>query len=571
VTVSPTWLTYGVEQTPPATAVFVLGLQHAALAIMFMIYPVVVAQELEFSAQEAGSLVTASIVTAGIATILQYFRPPIGSGTVGVQIPAPLVLPAMIHAGSLGGVGVIAAMILILGLVEAGLARLLRRLRQFFPPEVCGVAVLMLGVSIGQPALARFTGVRFSELERAVVNPAYLLVAVATLVVILVFAVFGRGPLKLFALVFGLLIGALLSLLAGLFEPETLELLGEASLFGLPMLTLPEWRFEILLIPFFILIAVVNTVDNLGVLVSMQRLNDAEWKRVDLRGASGGLQANSFGNLIAGLLGGAAVGVSSANVGLAFASGATARIISLAAGTMMLAAVFLPKVVTALVNIPAPVIGAIMVYASAYMIVSGMSLIVSRMLSERRIFTVGLSILLGFSVIFLPGIYDGLPNWLAPLFTSELAVAALSAILLNLVFRIGISRQTAISVPPERNAYEFSREFLTRQGDLWGARREVVLRAVQSAAEALEVLRSQDLLKGDPELIARYDEYNLDVSLIWRGGALETPEECPQLDAILEDEKSFAGLAGFLIRRYADRVSHRSDGDRQRLTLHFEH
>ena len=571
VTVSPTFLTYGVDDQPPLTALFVLGLQHAGLAIMFIIYPVVAAQELGLSSFQTRSLITASLVAMGIATILQSLRPPLGSGTVAVQIPAVIILPSMIHAGSLGGLGALAGMNLVLGMTEAALARLLPRLRQLFPPEVCGVAVLMAGVSIAEPALTRFAGVHLSDLEQVAINPAYLMVATATLAVIVALAIFGRGPLKLFALVFGLLVGAAFSLLMGLFEPEGIANLRQAPLVGLPVLALPDWRFEILLVPLFMLIAVVNTVDNVGVLVSIQRLNDAEWKRADLRSAGGGLFANSVGNLVAGTLGGSAQALSSSHVGLAFASGATARVIALAAGILMLMALFLPKLVVALANIPAPVIGAIMVYASAYMIVSGMGLIVSRMLSERRIFTVGFSILLGFSVILIPDIYAGMPAWLEPLFSSELAIAALSAILLNLLFRIGITQRASTSVPDDRDPYDVSREFLKRQGHLWGARREVVLRAVQGASEALEVLRSHDLLKDEPELTARYDEFNLYVILTWRGEALETPKERPELDDILANEKGLRGLAGFLIRRYADRVSHRSDGEQQRLTLHFEH
>ena len=571
MTVKPTWVTYGVNDRPPATAIALLGLQHAGLAIMFMVYPVVAAQELGFTPRETSSLSTASLFTMGIATMLQACRPPFGANALNIHLPAAVVLPAMIHAGSLGGLGALAGMNLLLGLVETGLARLLHRLRKLFPPEVCGVAVLMLGVSIAEPGMVRFTGVHFSGLAQSGIDPAYLAVAAATLAAIVACAIFGRGPIKLFALVFGLLVGTGLSLILGLFEQDGIALLKTTPLFGLPELTLPQWRFETLLVPLFILIAIVNTVDNLGVLVSMQRLNDAEWKRPDLRAAGGGLQANSIGNLIAGALGGSALAISSSNVGLAFASGATSRVIAFAAGAMMLAAVFLPQAVVALANIPTPVIGAIMIYASAYMIVSGMGLIASRMLSERRIFTVGLSILLGFSVILLPGVYHGLPDWMIPLFESELAIGALSAILLNLLFRLGIAQRASARLPADVEPYEFTREFLIRQGNLWGARRDVVMRAIQATAEALEILRSRHLLTGEPELVARYDEFNLDIALTWRGSPLKMPEERPAVKDILANDESLASLGGFLVRRYADRVQQRSDSGRQLLLLHFEH
>lgn len=567
----PTWLSYAAEDRPPLLTTLVLGLQHAGLAIMFMIYPVVAAQELGLASWEASGLLASSLLAIAVATLLQSRRPPVGSGDLAVHIPTPVMLPAMIQAGAVGGVGLIASMTFILGLLETGLARMLHRLRRLFPPEVCGVVVFMLGVSLASPALVRFTGSTLDPLHRTTVDHQHLAVAGATLATMVLVAIFGRGALKLFALVFGLLVGTGLCLFLGLFEPMAAERLAEAPLLGLPTLALPSWKFDFVMLPLFALMAIVNSVDNLGVLVSVQRLNDADWKRIQLRGASGGLQANAVGNMAAGALGGAPVGISSAHVGLSFASGATARLIALAAGILLLLAVFMPKVVTALALIPPPVIGAIMVYTSAYMMVSGMDLILSRMLSERRIFTVGLSILLGLSVVLLPGVYDNLPPWLAPLFHSELAVAALTAIGLNFLFRIGIAQQASLAVPAQSEVYEFAREFLERQGDLWGARRDVIGRAVHAAAETLETLREHGLADDRIQLGARFDEFNLDLLISWRGQPLETPTERPDLDAIMDDDQSFARLAGFLIRRYADRMTQKSEGDSQRLVLHFEH
>ena len=552
-------------------AILVLGLQHAGLAIMFMIYPVVVAREIGLTSLETSGLITGSLIAAGVATMLQARAAPLGSGSLAVEIPGPLVLPAMIHASSLGGLGAVAAMLTVHGLAEATLARMLHRLRQLFPPEVCGVAVLMLGISIAQPALVRFTGVNLDQAGALALDPAYLLVGTATLAAIVGFAVFGRGGLKLFALVFGLLTGALLSLVMGLIEPSVWHALRDAPVAGLPTLLFPAWQVEVLLIPHFVLIAIVTTVDNLGVLVSIQRLNDPNWVRADLRSAAGGVQASSIGNLIAGTVGGTAVGISSSNVGLAFATGTSARIVGFVAGGLMIGAVFLPKAIVALASIPAPVIGAIMIYTAAYMIVSGMDLILSRMLSERRIFTVGLSIVFGLTVVIFPDIYEGLPEWLVPLFQSELALATLSAILLNLLFRIGIAQRASQPVPPDSDAYDFSQEFLKRQGDLWGARREIVQRAVQASSEALETLRSQEMFKAPPEMTASFNEFDLDVTLTWHGKPLATPDERPSLDDILEDESNVSLMAGFLIRRYADQVTHRSHGQQQRLTLHFQH
>ncbi len=125
----------------------------------------------------------------------------------------------MIQAGILGGVGLMATMTLFLGLLETGVARMLRRLRKHFPPEVCGVVVFMLGVSLARPALIRFSGSTFYMADQsATIDVEHLLIASATLAIIIMIAVFGRGALKLFALVFGLIVGVTLSFALGLFD-----------------------------------------------------------------------------------------------------------------------------------------------------------------------------------------------------------------------------------------------------------------------------------------------------------------------------------------------------------------
>lgn len=568
----PERLSFGVEQKPPAAAILILALQHAGLALMFVIYPLVAAQALGFSAAETGMLVRTTILAMAVATLLQILRPPLGSGHLAIPIPSPILLPAIIQAGSLGGIGLIAGLTMALGVVESGLARILRRLRRFFPPEVCGVAVFILGVSITTPALTRFSGsLAQAGHDHPVPDGEHLLVAASTLTVMVVLAIFGRGPTKLFALAAGLLVGVLLSLPLGLLDSAATAHLGTQPFIGLPEIALPAWRIELALLPLFALMAVINSVDNLGVLVGVQRLNDADWKRVDMGSASGGILANGAGNVVAGALGGSPIGISSAHVGLAFATGVTSRILGFAIAALLLLAVFSPKVVAALALIPSPVIGAVMIYTAAFLMTAGMDLILSRMLSERRIFTVGLSIVLGLSVALLPGLYAHMPAWAATLFHSELAVAALAAILLNLLFTIGIAQQASVPVTGATPDFELARDFLERQGDLWGARRDVVQRATHAAAETLETLREQGLAEGEMELGARFDEFNLDLFVVYSGRALRTPEKRPDIEAILHDEAAFADLASFMISRLPDRLSQREENGRHRLTLHFEH
>lgn len=568
----PDRLKYGVDERPPTSEFAVLALQHAVLALMFMIYPVAAAQAIGFSAEQTGALVCGCIAAVAVATLLQYLRPPWGSGALAIQLPSPVMLPSMVLAGLSGGLSLIAGMTIVLGVSELLLSRVMRHLRAFFPPEVCGVVVLMLGVAIATPALQSFTGAQpGAEGHGLQADARTLSVAGATLMTILAAAVFGRGPIKLFALGGGMLVGVVMSAMLGFIAPQAVDGLRDAPWVGLPNLHLVQPQFDLALIPLFVLMAAVNSVDNLGVLVGIQRMVNADWKKIDMTQGAGGIQANAVGNLVAGAVGGIPVGLSSANVGLTFATGAATRLVSLAVAGILFLALFTPKVVAALALIPRPVIGALMVYTASYMMVAGMELVQSRMLSERRMFTVGLSVLLGLSPLILPGIYDGLPGMLAPIFHSTLAIAALSALLLNMVFQIGVAQNASASVGEELSTYETIREFLEKQGGLWGARHDVVTRAINASSEALETLLAAGVATHQIKLDARYDEVNLDVVLSYQGEALEFPTERPDIEDLLADERSQLRVAGYIIRRSVDRLSHRTEGGWNRLGLHFEH
>jgi xanthine permease XanP len=570
----PDRLKYGVDDSPPLSELLVLALQHAGLAIMFMIYPVAAAQAIRLDPAQTAALVTASMIAIAVATLVQYARAPWGSGMLAVQIPTPVMLPAVVHTGLLGGPALIAGMTLVLSVSEVMLARVMRYLRAYFPPEICGVVVLMLGVSIATPALTSFTGVENAapapgQLIRADLH--HLLVASATLAVIVATTVFGHGKIKLFALAGGMLVGVSLSLAMGVISPEDIRRVSEAPLLGLPVLNLQWPKFDMLLVPLFVLMAAVNSMDNLGVLVGIQRMVDADWKKIDMVKGAGGMQAGAVGDFVAGVMGGVPGGVSSAHVGLSFATGAAARIIAAVVAGMLLLAVFTPKVVTALAIIPRPVIGALMAYTSAYMLVSGMELIQSRMLSERRIFTVGLSVLLGLTPLILPGIYDDLPELIAPVFHSSLAIAALAALLLNVLFRIGVAQTASTAVDDSVTSYEAVRIFLEKQGGLWGARRDVMERAIGAASEALEAVRSAGVAVQNIELAARFDEVDLHVILSYQGEALEFPEQRPRVEDLFEDDRGPLRMAGYIVRRSVDKLIHRPEGEWHRLTLHFEH
>jgi hypothetical protein len=317
--------------------------------------------------------------------------------------------------------------------------------------------------------------------------------------------------------------------------------------------------------------AVIQCVDTLGSFISIQRINDEDWKKLDTDQAAAGIQVNGIGNMLSGLIGGMPGGISSAHIGLVMASGAAARRVGAVTGILLMFSIFTPKLVAGLSSIPQPVIGALLAYTAAFMMVAGMELILSRLLSERRIFTVGLSVLIGLSTVILPGVYSHLPVLLANVCESTLAITAVSAILLNMLFRIGISRRAELAPNPDGHHYETISPFMDRIGKDWGARRDIIEKASTACAETFEALAAHGVSNSDVTLTVDFDEVDLVMSFTYPGNPLVIPTERPSLQDLIAETDAPAQLGGYIVRKYVDRLSQTRTGELNKLILKLEH
>jgi NCS2 family nucleobase:cation symporter-2 len=205
------------------------------------------------------------------------------------------------------------------------------------------------------------------------------------------------------------------------------------------------------------------------------------------------------------------------------------------------------------------------------MILAGIQVITSRMLDARRIFVVGIALIFGLSVDMVPGLYRDVPRSIQPLFASSLSVSTVLVVLLNLVFRIGVTKRQFLELTPGVDDSQKIFEFMETQGSVWGARREVIMRATAALNEFVESAAALGLVKEKAQVEVSFDEFNLDVDIRYEGKLLELPDRRPTEDALLADEMAVASLSGFLIRQYADKVSADVTDGRCRLQMHFIH
>lgn len=556
----PVDLIYAVDDRPPAGVALLLAFQHVLIAVMSLAYPVLVTLEAGGSRSAAASVVSMSLVAMAVATLLQTSRSGwVGSGFLAPYITSAIYLGPSLLAARLGGLGLVFGMTIFAGGVTLLMSQLVLRFRKLFPPEVSGVVVLMVGLSIVPVALPQVFGGGDGV---AVARSASIGVGLLTLGAIVVLSVLPFRRIRLYATAAGMGLGYLAGAAAGLLDATTAQRVGELPLFGMLALPAEGLRFELALVMPFFAAALASAVKETGLVTSCQKTNDASWKRPDMRSTSGGIVASGVGNLAAGALGGVGLGISGGSVGLAAATGATSRVLGLVVAGMFLALAFMPKATTLLSMMPAPVMGAGLLFVACHLVSSGAELITARMLDARRNYVVGLPLLAGVGLMAMPGIAEDAPAWALALAGSPLSVSTILALVLNLGLNAGVSSRAKLDLVFDSATADRILRFFERQGASWGARGDVVHRAAPAVTEWCEELA---IVSGATslELALQFDEFRL--SAVVRNGQSDSARSRAQP---LDQSAALERVVRTIERRYDCRARIL---DAQSICFEFEH
>ncbi|HRJ59981.1 MAG TPA: solute carrier family 23 protein, partial [Azospirillaceae bacterium] len=338
-----------------------------------------------------------------------------------------------------------------------------------------------------------------------------------------------------------------------------------AGLAAAPVAALPEvGRFGLdfapeLILPFLIA-ALAMSLNAMGATTAAQKANDADWRRPDMANIGRSIMADGLTNVVASLIGGCGQAATSGAVGLSVATGATSRAISFGVGALLILLAFSPKVAAALLIMPAPVIGAALMFSGCFLVINGVQVMASRLLDSRKVFVLGLSFAFGLTRLIDPGYFETLPAALQPWVSSPMALAVTMAVGLNALFRIGIHRRSRFVIDGARLDPARLADFMTEQGKLWGADAAVVYRAAFAAQEVAETLAAHDMLRLDAdgagmlEVRTRFDEFSFDVALAYEGELLRPRADRPSPEEIVESEDGARLLAAYMIGKAADKV-----------------
>jgi len=437
----PASLIYGVDDSVPPGALALLAVQHIFLMSSSIVLPIVLVNEIGGSFLEVRSVVALTMIACGIGTILQALRlPGLGSGFLCPNLCGPNFFAASMTAAWLGGIPLMRGMTIFAGLVEIVFARFIHRLAFLFPPEVTGLVVFMVGVGLIPVGVSRFLHIDFSGEP---IDNVSLMVAAATLFIMIALNVWGGKQIKLYALLIGMAAGYVLSAATGQLTMEMFDKVWDAPWFGVPQLdSMFELSFDWSLAPLFIIVSICGALKSYGNLVLCEKVNDEDWKEPDMPRIGRGLTADGLCVTLSGVLGGLPSDTSASNVTFSAASGATARVIGFAAGGLFAVLGFSPKLSALLSIMPAPVSGAILVFVVCFMMMSGLAIMLANKPDTRKTFVLGTALCFGLSLDILPQLYASVAPWLRPLFESSLTLSTVVAVILFQLLRFGSAEPT---------------------------------------------------------------------------------------------------------------------------------
>jgi NCS2 family nucleobase:cation symporter-2 len=421
-----------VDERLPWRHLFALGMQHVLVMYAGAVaVPLIIGGALKLPKEQIALLINADLFACGVVTLLQS----VGIGMFGIRLPVMMgvtfaAVGPMIAMGTnpeIGLLGIYGAVI-VSGIFGILVAPVIGRLLPLFPPVVTGTIIAVIGISLMRVGVNwAGGGVGNPEFGR----PLYLGIALLVLVSILLITKFGRGFIANIAVLLGLIVGFVVSLLLGLVRFDGLANEHWIALvlpfqFGLP-------TFSLVASLTMCLVMIVVMIESVGMFLALGELTGRELKEEDI---NRGLRTDGLGTLIGGIFNTFPYTSFSQNVGLVGVTGVRSRWVCAMGGVLLLLLGLVPKLAFIVASVPQYVLGGAglvmfgMVAATGIRILSSVDFKTNR----HNLYVVAVSIGIGMIPLVADKFFAQMPKALSPLLHSGILLASIAAVILNAYF-----------------------------------------------------------------------------------------------------------------------------------------
>ena len=419
---------YQLEGRVPVSRAIPFGLQHILAMFVANISPIIiVAGASGVSGKQLAMLIQSAMLIAGIGTLIQLFPLwRIGSGLPIVMGISFTFVSIMCYIGSNYGYGTIMGAVLIGGLIEGCLGLFAKYWMKIISPIVSASVVTAIGFSLLSVGSTSFGGGSGSENFGSVEN---WILGTITLLCCILFNIIAKSYWKQLSVLFGLVVGYLVSIPMGLVDFSSLA---GTSVIALPHLMPFKMEFHLNAIISVALIFLVSATETIG---DTQALANSGLNRsATTKEISGSLACDGFISSLSSLFGCMPITSFSQNVGLVAMTKVVNRFTIATGALIMIIAGIFPIFGAVLATLPDAVLGGCTIMMFGTIVVSGLQMIGKCGYSQRNITIVALSLSIGIGFTQVPELFSVFPKIIETVFAENcVAVVFLVAVILNLI------------------------------------------------------------------------------------------------------------------------------------------
>lgn len=429
-------LIYGLNDRPPLRETLFAALQYLlAIFVAIITPPLIIAGALKLDVETTSFLVSMALFASGVSTFIQCRRiGGIGTGLLCIQGTSFSFIGPIISAGLTGGLPVIFGACMAASTVEMLISRLLKYTRKIITPLVSGIVVTLIGMSLIKVGITACGGGAVAKSNGTFGSFEHVGLAALVLLLIIFFNRSSNRYLRMSSIVIGLVIGYAVAWCMGLVDFSSVQSYGGFNIpvpfkYGLSF----DWSAFIALG----LVYLITAIEAYGDITANSLISGEPVEgKTFVKRASGGILADGFNSMLAGVFNSFPNSVFAQNNGMIQLTGVASRYVGYyIAGFLILLGLF-PAVGLVFSLMPEPVLGGATLLMFGTVASAGIRIIAAQTIDRKATLVMALSFSLGLSVELVPEILSQLPETVRNIFSSGITTGGVTAILANALIRI---------------------------------------------------------------------------------------------------------------------------------------
>lgn len=429
-------LIYGLNDRPPLRETLFAALQHLlAIFVAIITPPLIIAGALKLDIETTSFLVSMALFASSVSTFIQCRRiGGIGTGLLCIQGTSFSFIGPIISAGLTGGLPVIFGACMAASTVEMLISRLLKYTRKIITPLVSGIVVTLIGMSLIKVGITACGGGAVAKSNGTFGSFEHVGLAALVLLLIIFFNRSSNRYLRMSSIVIGLVIGYAVAWCMGLVDFSSVQSYGGFNIpvpfkYGLSF----DWSAFIALG----LVYLITAIEAYGDITANSLISGEPVEgKTFVKRASGGILADGFNSMLAGVFNSFPNSVFAQNNGMIQLTGVASRYVGYyIAGFLILLGLF-PAVGLVFSLMPEPVLGGATLLMFGTVASAGIRIIAAQTIDRKATLVMALSFSLGLSVELVPEILSQLSETVRNIFSSGITTGGVTAILANALIRI---------------------------------------------------------------------------------------------------------------------------------------